>query len=92
MSRFLYLVCYDVADRKKLRRIRKMTAAYAVGGQKSFYECWMTESELRQLIRQIENEIDLETDRAHLFSLDPRSSPFLFGVASRQSINPFMVI
>lgn len=92
MSRFLYLVCYDVADPKKLRRIRKMTAAYAVGGQKSFYECWMTESELRQLIRQIENEIDLETDRAHLFSLDSRSSPFLFGVASRQSINPFMVI
>ena len=35
MSRFLYLVCYDVADPKKLRRIRKMTAAYAVGGQKS---------------------------------------------------------
>lgn len=47
MSRFLYLVCYDVSDPKKLRRIRKMTAAYAVGGQKSFYECWMTESELR---------------------------------------------
>lgn len=36
MSRFLYLVCYDVADPKKLRRIRKMTAAYAVAVKNRF--------------------------------------------------------
>ena len=50
MARTLYLVCYDIANPTRLRRVRKEVRAYAVGGQKSFYECWMTDSEYGELL------------------------------------------
>jgi CRISPR-associated protein Cas2 len=92
MSRTLYLVCYDVADARRLRRVHKLVMAYAIGGQKSFYECWLTVSELRELRANLTLEIDAELDRVHLFQLDSRMQPMFFGVASRAAMQPFMIV
>lgn len=92
MSRTLYLVCYDVADQGRLRRVHKIIQAYAIGGQKSFYECWLTQTELRSLKKTLHDYIELSEDRVHIFQLDPRITPFFFGRAKQQSMRPFLII
>lgn len=92
MSRSLYLICYDISDQKTLRKIHRLVSSYAIGGQKSFYECWMTNSDFILLFQSLENLIRLEADRIHCFDLDPRIKPALFGAARRQSFQPFMIL
>jgi CRISPR-associated protein Cas2 len=92
MSRTLYLICYDIADTKRLRHVHQCVLAYSVGGQKSFYECWLTAAELPRLQQQLSREIDSKLDRIHFFQLDPRMSPLFYGTARRQSVQPFMIL
>ena len=92
MSRTLYLVCYDVADQGRLHRVHKTVQAYAVGGQKSFYECWLTQTELRSLKRTLRDLIELSQDCVHIFQLDPRITPFFYGLAERQPMQPFLIV
>lgn len=92
MTRKLYLVCYDVSSPAALRRVHRLVSAYAIGSQKSFYECWLTTSELELLRSSIEEEINASTDRCHFFQLDPRCPPVYLGTAKRQSIRPFLIL
>lgn len=92
MNRRLYLVCYDVASPKRLRRVHKMVSAYAVCGQKSSYECWMTKPEMHRLKTGLRQTIDAREDRVHVFELDPRQRVFCFGTAQRPSVQPFMIV
>ena len=41
-ARTLFLVCYDICNPKRLYRVHKYLLGYRVGGQKSFFECWLT--------------------------------------------------
>jgi len=92
MTRSLYLICYDVADPSRLHRVHRCVKSYAVGGQKSFYECWLTPAELSGLRAQLTEEIDPLDDRIHLFQLDPRIKPMFYGQACRQSMQPFLIV
>ena len=72
--RTVYLVCYDVADPRRLRRVHRFLLGYKAGGQKSFFECWLTPAELRHVQDELTRLLDAVTDRAHLFQLDPRQA------------------
>ena len=90
--RTLYLVAYDIADHKRLARVHRYLLGWKVGGQKSFYECWLTPAELAQLMRELGELIDPAADRVHLFQLDERMRPRLFGVATTASQQPFIIV
>lgn len=90
--RTLYLVCYDITEPGRLRKVHKATCAYAIGGQKSFYECWLTPAELTSLYSRLNSEIDITSDRIHIFQLDPRMKPWLYGRAASPSTTPFMIV
>ena len=92
MTRALYLICYDITDSSCLRRIHRLVKAYAVGGQKSFYECWLTPAELSRLRMELVTEMNPLSDRIHLFQLDPRIKPLFYGRACRQSMQPFLIV
>jgi len=79
--RSLYLVCYDIADHRRLYRVHKFLMGYKVGGQKSFFECWLTVGELAQVCRGLLDRMDVDEDRAHIFQLDPRQRIRQLGVA-----------
>ena len=91
-SRSTYLVCYDVSNPRRLYRVRKFLMAYRVGGQKSFFECWLTPAELREVERGLQELIDPETDRAHIFQLDPRMKPEFLGCAQPSVTDMFMIV
>jgi CRISPR-associated protein Cas2 len=81
-ARTLYLVCYDIADPRRLHRVHKFLTGYKVGGQKSFFECWLTAGELSLVCKGLLERMNVEEDRAHIFQLDPRQRIQGFGVAA----------
>jgi CRISPR-associated protein Cas2 len=75
-------VCYDIAEPRRLYRVHKFLTGYKTGGQKSFFECWLTEGELAQVRRGLLERMNVAEDRAHIFQLDPRLRVQCFGVAT----------
>ncbi len=91
-ARKIYLVCYFVCDPRRLRRVHKYLLGYKVGGQKSFYECWLTAAELRDVQQTLAKLLDVEEDRAHIFQLDPRMQRNLLGLASEPVTDCFLIV
>ena len=91
-ARTLYLVCYDIADPARLNRVRKYLTGYKVGGQKSFFECWLTAAELTEVCRTLGELMDAQEDRAHVFQLDPRMARDLLGQARQPVTDVFMIV
>ena len=78
-KRNLYLVCYDVADDKRLRAALKIVRRYATGGQKSVHECWMTVAEQGDLIANFDCILNDKEDGLLVVRLDPRQTPYALG-------------
>lgn len=91
MARTLYLICYDITDPKRLYRVAHYLKGYKVDGQKSAYECWVTESEKRQILTELQTLTDPTTDRVHLFQLDPRQQVECFGCATHFTTPGFFI-
>ncbi len=81
MDRTLYLIAYDITSGKRLNRVRHFLKGYSTGGQKSVYECFLTDGELRYVKKEIERLIDDEEDRVHIFTMDGRSRTHALGIA-----------
>ncbi|HWP57517.1 MAG TPA: CRISPR-associated endonuclease Cas2 [Candidatus Acidoferrales bacterium] len=79
--RRLYLIAYDIAEPRRLNRVRELLKEFSTGGQKSVYECWCTPAELLALRRSLEELIVDYEDRVHIFALDGRSRPHTLGIA-----------
>lgn len=90
--RLRYLVAYDISDPKRLRKVHKKVESYAIGGQKSFYECWLTSTELNTFNQQLYDLIDSTEDKIYIFQIPKDTKPQLFGRAKLQSIQPFLVV
>lgn len=91
-ARNLFLVCYDICSPKRLYRVHKYLLGYKVGGQKSFFECWLTSAELREVRQTLEKLLEPAEDRAHIFQLDPRMKFEGLGRAMEPVTNVFMII
>ncbi|GAB4390164.1 MAG: CRISPR-associated endonuclease Cas2 [Thermodesulfovibrionales bacterium] len=81
MERTLYIVAYDIAGQRRLNRVRYFLKGYSTGGQKSVYECFLTDGELRVVRKELSRLILGEEDRVHIFRLDGRSEPHVLGIA-----------
>ncbi len=90
-ARTLYLVAYDVTDPSRLRRVHRFMVGWKVGGQKSFYECWLTPAERELVLSGLQDLIVPEADRVHVFQLDARMVPKCFGIATSFSQSIFTI-
>jgi CRISPR-associated protein Cas2 len=81
MDRTLYVIAYDITDDKRLNRVRYFLKGYSTGGQKSAYECFLTDGELNSVKRNIEGLILDAEDRVHIFQMDGRSTTHALGIA-----------
>lgn len=82
-KRTLYIAAYDIRDDKRLGETLDVVKGYATGGQKSAYECFLTDAERRALITEVRDVMDLSEDRFLLVRLDPRCRIYTLGVAVR---------
>ena len=80
-QRLLHIAAYDVTDPQRLRRALDVVKNYASGGQKSVYECFLTDAERERLIADMLAVIDPDEDRFLLLRLDPRSKVVTLGIA-----------
>ena len=62
----MYLICYDVINAKKRRKIKDISYSYAFGGQKSAVETMLNKKELNEVARKISAKMDLEKDKVHI--------------------------
>lgn len=91
MARTLYLVAYDVCDPRRLARVGRYFKSYRVAGQKSVPEIWITPSELRTILSDLEHLLDSDLDRIQLIALDPRMQPRCLGQAATFSTPYFCI-
>ena len=80
-TRHLFLVGYDIAGHPARRRALRDVQHHALGGQKSFYECWLSVGELQSLMNQLRGRICNTTDRVVFIRLDARSQSLQLGQA-----------
>lgn len=80
MDRTLYLIAYDITENRRLNSVRYFLKGYSTGGQKSVYECFLSDGELRNVKDSIQRLIDEEDDRVHIFTMDGRSRTHTLGI------------
>lgn len=81
MDRTLYLIAYDITSEKRLAQVRNFLKGYSTGGQKSVYECFLTDGELKFVASKLSRLIFRLEDRVHIFQMDGRSRPHVMGIA-----------
>ncbi len=81
--RRLYLIAYDITDNRRLNRVRDFLKGYSTGGQKSVYECFLTDGEVNSVASKLRMFIEPEYDRVHIFPLDGRSRTHTLGIAAQ---------
>lgn len=81
MNRTLYLIAYDITSERRLNRVHEFLKGYSTGGQKSVYECFLTDGELRLVTGRLKRLVCPAEDRIHIFRMDGRSTPYVLGIA-----------
>lgn len=61
--------------------MRQFLKGYSTGGQKSVYECFLTDGELKYVKTKLDRLIDEDEDRVHIFTMDGRSRTHTLGIA-----------
>lgn len=79
--RTLHLAAYDIREPARLRRALKAVKHYASGGQRSAHECWLSANEIRELLSDMGDAMDLQADSFGLIPLDPRRGVLTLGRA-----------
>lgn len=90
-ERDLWIAAYDVRDPRRLRLALRVLKAYSTGGQRSVFECFLTEAERRRLLAEIQ-EVLAPEDSFLLVLLDPRSPVRTLGIGVAPSDPPFFYI
>jgi len=90
LERRLYLAAYDVSDPARLRRALRVVRAFASGGQKSAYECWLTGREYDALHHMAGSVISPRHDSFAVFPLTLRRPLVTLGVAEPPSDPDFL--
>jgi CRISPR-associated protein Cas2 len=72
-----YLATYDIPSDATRAVVAKTLKGYGQRVQFSVFECWLTERELRRLLREVSKLIDDEVDDVRVFLLGgrPEGSP-----------------
>ena len=65
----MVLVCYDVADRRRLRAVASLLEASGYRVQRSVFECDLNDRQLDALVFGLRGIVDRRHDRVHLFRM-----------------------
>ena len=80
--RTTYLVCYDICDDKRLRRVAEICSDFGVRLQYSVFECDLDDSEKIVLNGKLEEVIDASEDQVLYVSLGPTQGKAALGITA----------
>ncbi|MCX2802572.1 CRISPR-associated protein Cas2 [Microbulbifer thermotolerans] len=69
MRRHHYLICYDIADRKRLARVFRACRAVGTAYQYSVFHLHLSEQDLNTLLSRLEEIIDQGADDIRVYRL-----------------------
>jgi CRISPR-associated protein Cas2 len=69
--RMSYLVCYDISDEKRLRRVFKIMRGYGDHLQYSVFECQLTPMDLARCRHELSDTIHHDEDQVLFVNLGP---------------------
>lgn len=75
------LICYDVADPKRLRRVFREVRDVALPVQKSVFVAQLSEREIAMLMERLAECLDAGEDRLQVFALRELEPPQSLGKA-----------
>jgi CRISPR-associated protein Cas2 len=64
-----YLICYDIADKKRLYKVRKTIFPLAIGGQKSALLTILSYNEVKKLLKKLNNIINKNEDKINIIEV-----------------------
>jgi len=76
-----YLICYDICDPKRLRRVHRTIRDWGVPIQFSIFEAELNTLQLKQLIQQLTEIIESNEDKVMFYRLPPNQTPICLGVS-----------
>jgi CRISPR-associated protein Cas2 len=68
MSR-LYIICFDISDNKRLRKVSIQLENFGERVQYSVFECYLDANDLNTLKQRIDKIIDQEVDHVRYYGL-----------------------
>jgi len=66
-----HLVCYDIRDNGRLRRVHRELQSWGLSMQYSVFQCWLTGQERRRLTEILRQTIDERVDDLRIYALHP---------------------
>ncbi|MBX6423222.1 CRISPR-associated endonuclease Cas2 [Thermosulfurimonas sp. F29] len=69
MKQNYYLVCYDIADEKRLRKVARIMEDFGIRVLYSVFECRLTPEEFAVMRQTVEEVIDALEDRVRYYRL-----------------------
>jgi CRISPR-associated protein Cas2 len=69
-----FLVCYDIRDARRLRRVHKIVSGFGAPMQYSVFACRLTDCARAELERRLLETIDQRADNVMLVDLGPLAS------------------
>jgi len=75
MKKFNFLICYDISDVKRLRKVAKLLEQNSIRIQKSiFYVTFISKDDLIKVIDKLKELIDKKDDDVRIYKVDKYSS------------------
>ncbi len=91
-QRKLYLAAYDISEAGRLRRALDILRDYSTGGQKSVFECFLTEAERRELLSRMAEVIEGGEDRFFLLPLLQKAKTRTLGIGVKPVESKFFYL
>lgn len=76
-----YLVCYDIANKKRLGKVHRRAVNHAVFVQFSVYYLHGSQSALDTMLQEIQSVIDATEDDVRAYSVSPLHEAIQMGVS-----------
>ena len=88
-NRRLYVAAYDIREPRRLREALKVMKGYSTGGQKSVFECFLTEREHSRVLTEMGAVIDVGQDDFLIVRIDDPERCSALGIGAPPRNPPF---
>ena len=91
-NRQLYVAAYDISSPARLRRALEFMRQFSSGGQKSVFECYLTEAEFDEILERMDQILDHDLDRFLIFSQPQPKQIICEGIAIQPQDGDFFYL